>query len=613
MFTFRKNTSKNLAQKILNSGRLNDEDYIKINNLVNKNYYYDTVKTIEVSKAETVDIQVENEECYVTDGIISHNSTLASWFIALYAIFNPGVKIGICSKTFRQSQIIFKNIVDLKDGKNGAFFKQCVTSVKRGAAAWELEIGHSIKSRVVAIPLGDGGKIRGYRFDVMVIDELLLLSDQVINEVIRPFLVVNTDPQNAHKLKLAIKTLLESGEITEKEAAQFSISGKKLIGLTSASYKFEYLYSMYADYIKRITTPTKPDSEDEVSHAIFQLSYEMSPPGLLNVNQIAEAKASMSAAQFSREMRSQFTDDSSGFFSSQKMKEATLRMGESPCSRIYGNPNKKYILSIDPNYDDSESSDHFAMSVTELDEENKSGVLVHCYAVSRSNVVSRVRYLKYLFDYFNIVFVIVDRAGGKKFINDANELNEFKDSNINLQFLEDVDFLHDDYSKHLLSAKKQYSVESKKICYAQSFNTKWIRMANEHLQASIEKKRIKFASEPDENEFAAQLKSKIPIKDLEFSDQSSSVEEGKMAEFIDHQQFLIDLTKVECALIEVSSTANGSQTFDLPGNLRKNATPGKSRKDSYTTLLLNNWAIKCYFDIVHAEETKFESFVPLRF
>ena len=607
---FRKNTSFHLAQQLIDCGRLKDEDAKKINNLINPNLFYDEVKSIENSSCKTVDIQVQNEECYVTDGVISHNSFVAGLYIGLYAIFNPGVKIGICSKTFRQSKIIFKNIMDLCGSKKGFFFKQCVLNATKGADAWEMEIGDKIKSRIVALPLGDGGKIRGYRFDVMVIDELLLLSDNTINEVIRPFLVVNTDPQNSHKLKKAMKILLETGELTPEDAADLKFGGKKLIGLTSASYKFEYLYSMYSDYIKKITNPVDPKNPEEISHLIMQYSHKIAPEGLMNTQQINEARSSMSAAQFAREMESQFTDDSAGFFSAQRMKEVTIPDGQFPCTRIYGNPNKKYILSIDPNYNDSESSDHFAMAITELDETEKSGTLVHSYALAKCNISARVKYLKYIFDYFNIVFVIVDSAGGKKFINDANELPEFKEAGINLKFIEEVNFMDDDYVAAIDSFKQQYSKEKNVICYAQRFESKWIRAANEHLQASIEKKRIFFASKPQENEFLAQLKSRIPIKDLEFIDEASSVQEGKMAEFIDHQSFLIDLTKTECAMIEVSSTSSGSQTFDLPPNLRKSNSPDKPRKDSYTALLLNNWAIKCYFDMMFAPEKKRSSFVP---
>lgn len=538
-------------------------------------------------------------------------STVAGWFIGLYAIFNPGVKIGISSKSFRQSKIIFKNLEDIQKSAKGMFFKQCVQKVIHGADAWEMTFHNN--SRIVCIPLGDGGKIRGYRFDVMVIDELLLLSDQTINEVIRPFLVVNSDPKMKLKIEKAIKILRQTGEISEEDIKTITPMGKKLIGLTSASYKFEYLYELYSSYIESIKSTYDPESENKISHAVFQLSHKSAPEGLMNKSQVEEARSTMSAAQFARELESQFTDDSSGFFSSHKMKLATVPDGQKPCTRIMGDPNKKYILAIDPNYNDAEMSDHFAMAVTELDEENRSGTLVHAYALSKSNIAARARYIAYLMKSFNIVFIILDNAGGNKFIGDINESVELKTLGINFKFLDDIDFTKGDYSEELKKARNQYNLLNHKICYAQYFEGQWIRAANEHLQGCIENKRILFASSPTEDDYYLQLKSKIDIESIEYDSEMPDNRNQKLNEFIEHQPYLINLTKTECALIEVATSPQGKQTFDLPRNLKGSTSPDRPRKDSYTVLLLNNWAIKCYFDFMNTENKKREAFIPINF
>lgn len=538
-------------------------------------------------------------------------SFLAGLFVGLYCIFNPGVKIGIASKSFRQSKIIFKNLEDLSKSHKGKFFKQCIAKITHGADAWEMLFTNG--SRVICVPLGDGGKIRGYRFDVMIIDELLLLSDQTVNEVIRPFLVVNSDPKMKFKLEGAIEVLKKSGDITEDDIKTILPIGKKLIGLTSASYKFEFLYKLFESYVESIRSDPKDNKDSTISHAVFQLSYKSAPEGLMNANQINEAKATMSAAQFARELESQFTDDSSGFFSAQKMKLATVPDGMHPCTRITGDPEKKYILAIDPNYNDSETSDHFAMALTELDEENRSGTLVHAYALSKSNISARAKYVAYLFKNFNIVFVIVDNAGGNKFIGDINESEELKSLGINLKFLTDVDFTKGDYTEEIKKAKNQYNQSNYKICYAQLFEGQWIRTSNEHLQACIENKKIQFASTPTENDYYLQLKSKINIEDLEYDDEMPENRNQKLNEFIEHQSYLVNLTKVECSLIEIATSPQGRQTFDLPRNLKGSTSPDRPRKDSYTVLLLNNWALKCYFDFTNSETVKRTGFIPITF
>ena len=80
------------------------------------------------------------------------------------------------------------------------------------------------------------------------------------------------------------------------------------------------------------------------------------------------------------------------------------------------------------------------------------------------------------------------------------------------------------------------------------------------------------------------------------SEESIQTAGAKMIDFIEHQSDMIDLTKNECALVQITTTAQGTQTFDLPPNLRRQTGPDKARKDSYSALVLANWMSKVYFD-----------------
>jgi len=545
-------------------------------------------------------------------------SYLGAIFIILYAIFNPGIKIGICSKTFRQARMVFKTIEDLSRKREGIYFKQCVGKVSHDTDAWTMEIGRSM---VIALPLGDGGKIRGYRFNVMVIDEMLLLTSEVINEVIRPFLAVQIQPRLRSKLKNAEDKLIAAGEITEEDRYEFPRA--KLLGLSSASYKFEYLYELYDEYLHKISNKKDPKTGKEyedVSHCIFQLSYEVGLKcleGLYDVRQLNESRAAMSDAQFKREFGAEFTDESAGYYSMRKMLDVTIKPQSSPSVKIVGDPKKEYVLAIDPNYNDSEKSDHFAMAVGELDPDTRSSTLVHGYALSKSNIKNRAKYLHYLLNHFNIVYVIVDAAGGIKFINDCNEFPVFKDSKLEMKFF-DQDFENEDYLAGVRNSLQDYNLASKKICHAQTFNPKWIRSSNETLQTNIDRKKIWFASyPPSEGDFNAQVSARIPINDLVFDEDDEAMgakDASRKSLLLDQLGYLIDLTKTECAMIEVNASPTGHQTFDLPRNLKKIEGPDKPRKDSYTVLLLMNWGAKCYFDMKNTpKETIVSTFLPRGF
>lgn len=537
-------------------------------------------------------------------------------FAALYAIFNPGVKIGILAPTFRQSKFIFKHIEDFQNNPKGKFLRECMGKISKSADAWEMNIG---QSKITALPLGDGGRIRGYRFNLILIDEGLLLSEQVFNEVIRPFLNVYLDPQKRREYKIATDQLLAAGEVSQEDVDALAFPNQKLIVLSSASYTFEYLYKVLQDYESKILSVPREGEvkkeEDNISHVIFQLSYKVAPDGLLSQQNIKEGRAQMSAAQFDREYNARFTDGSDSFFSPKKMRDATLVPGTGNGTRIFGDKKKEYILAIDPNYSDSETSDHFAMCVVELQDDGTCQ-MVHGYALSKSNLTARAKYVKYLLSYFNIVYIIVDNAGGDKFIKDINEMEPFMSDKIELKFIEE-DFDNDDYNESLKIAKASYNKSVHKICHARNFSSDWIRFANEHLQYCIEHKKILFSSELlAEAEMDSQKEAHIPIIDIEFTNKEAdySLEDTKqkLVDFIEHQSFMIQLTKTECGYIEVSTSPNGKQTFDLPTNLKRLTTPDRPRKDSYSALLLANYGAKCYRDMMGAKTQK-RSFMPLGF
>ncbi len=79
----------------------------------------------------------------------------------------------------------------------------------------------------------------------------------------------------------------------------------------------------------------------------------------------------------------------------------------------------------------------------------------------------------------------------------------------------------------------------------------------------------------------------------------------------ENQDNLIYQTKKQCALIEVKSTAKGNQTFDLPQHLKRSTSVNRARRDNYTTLMMGNWAIRCYYDMVNLKEDDvYQTFVP---
>jgi hypothetical protein len=132
------------------------------------------------------------------------------------------------------------------------------------------------------------------------------------------------------------------------------------------------------------------------------------------------------------------------------------------------------------------------------------------------------------------------------------------------------------------------------------------------LQSAFDRKKIYFAATAMDDSYSIQKSKRIPIKDLKFSKYESEKNVGaKMIEFIEHQKDMLDLTKAECALIQVSSSAGGTQSFDLPSNLKRQKGADRPRKDSYSALVLGNWGMNIYYDMMEIPEENNQTFTPM--
>ena len=132
----------------------------------------------------------------------------------LDAILNQGMEIGILAASFRQSKQIFKKIEDIASKPEAQFLANCITKKSKSNDEWLMEIG---RSRIRALPLGDGSKLRGFRFHRIIIDEMLLMPERIYNEVIVPFLSVVENPTQREDLYNLETNLISQGKMKEED------------------------------------------------------------------------------------------------------------------------------------------------------------------------------------------------------------------------------------------------------------------------------------------------------------------------------------------------------------------------------------------------------------
>lgn len=533
-------------------------------------------------------------------------STLISVFCCLYPVFNPNTKICLISSNFRGARRIFEAAEKMTKGRDADLLYECFYNPPKkmpDIIDWKLENG----SNIFALPLSNGEGLRGTRANVVLVDEGLLISKEIQEVIIKPFLTVRQDVGEENEIKKAEDGLIERGIICEND--RISFPRNKYHVFSSASYQFEYLYEMFKNYVENTITP--PKEKNFPTYFVARIAYDAIPEWqLFDISQINSAKANggENSEYFKKEYRALFPASSNSYFNIKKMHDCTVKNGEFPTTQIKGDKNAEYILSIDPAYGSSKTNDFFAMGLYLINKDERKITLVHTYGRAGDELKSQHEYLTYLLKYFNVVFITID-ASGDEFIKGYNESVIAKENNIKLGFFTDSNFDDDSiYLEEILKAKNKHNILSRNYVYGQKFNSLSIRKMNEHLQNRIEAGKVWFASPVCSNEeaFKRYKDMSLPIdlksrKDVEYA----------LLDFIEEQDSWINETKAQLALIEVRATSSGVLQYDLPGVVRNSKEENRPRKDNYTCLLLACYAAKVYFDMCFNQGRKEnDAFIP---
>jgi hypothetical protein len=243
------------------------------------------------------------------------------------------------------------------------------------------------------------------------------------------------------------------------------------------------------------------------------------------------------------------------------------------------------------------------------------GTLVHSYALAGASLKDHIKYFLYILKNFNVVAICMDYNGGVQFMNSCNESELFKDEKIELKCVTTEFERPEEYQSNLYAAKSEYNKTDYKTVFMRKPTSAWIRQANELLQANFDHRRIYFASRAMDDHYKSQINKRIGIENLKFSNVSDldKADVGaRMIDFVEHLSDMILLTKTECALIQITTSAQGMQNFDLPANLKRKSGPDKPRKDSYSALVLGNWMTKIIIDMrTVTVEDNTETFTPM--
>jgi len=260
---------------------------------------------------------------------------------ALSCMLYPGYRVGLIAPVFRQSKMIFSEVEKLY-AKSPLLREATDKRPTRGSDTCYLRfkaIGGYNPSFIEALPLGDGSKIRGSRFYLIVVDELAQVPDQTLDMVVRPMGATTLEPmENVRRLERQHR-LIEMGLATEDDFEPETVN--KMIMTSSGFYKFNHMWRRMKDHWSQME-----EDGDASQYRVWQIPYWDLPEGFLDRNNIAEAQRIMSNAEFRMEYEAAMISDSEGFFKASVLEACTEESGYT--LEVRGEPGAQYVVGVDP-------------------------------------------------------------------------------------------------------------------------------------------------------------------------------------------------------------------------------------------------------------------------
>jgi len=417
-----------------------DKNTKKVQKYADDGIYFVNVKDRDYFFAPTVDIEVESEDCYWASGFINHNSKM---------IFSE------VEKLYDQSYILRE---------------ACVKRPTRGSDTCYLKFksaGGRTPSYIEALPLGDGNKIRGSRFYLILVDELAQVPNSTLDLVLRPMGATALAPMERVRRIEEQTRLINAGLATAADFEEEKVN--KMIMTSSGYYKFNHMWRRMKDHWKMMDIA---EAQGKVSeYSVWQVPYWDLPDGFLDKNNIAAAKRIMSSSEYSMEYEAAMISDSEGFFKASMLEECTVNSDFTIKHR--GDSDRNYVLGIDPNQGGKASC---GAIVVEMGRPNK---IVNVLELKSHTTQGLTKATQELCSQYNVIRVFMDRGGGGKAVCDLLE----EGYNNQEPIIDRTNPEHD-------------ILEGRHILEMVNFNPGWISDANFTLKAMLEDKSMLFPAPP---------------------------------------------------------------------------------------------------------------------
>jgi hypothetical protein len=529
-----------------------------------------------------------------------------SFLLALYCVircaFFPGTKIVVVGSAFRQSKIIFEYMETI--WRNSPILRSIFNGnddgPRRDVDRCTMRLGDSW---TIAIPMGDGSKIRGLRAHIIIADEFASISPEIYETVVSGFAAVSASPIQNVKEAAKRQAMIDSGLwnpeldiLNQKMGNQAIISG-------TADYGFKHFASYWKRYksiieskgdtrkLEEIFKGEVPSNFNWKDYSIIRIPYELIPKGFMDDKQVSRAKATIHTGIYNMEYAACFVNDSEGFFRRSLIESCVANDNNIVINNrpivfdavIQGNTNHQYVYGIDP----ASEQDNFSIVVLELHPDHSR--VVYCWTTNRNNFKDRqktglineydfygfcARKIRNLMRTFPPVRIGMDAQGGGVAIEEAlHDPNKLEDGELLIWPIIDNNKrkeTDDQAGLHILEL-------------VQFARADWTSQANHGLRKDLEDKVLLF---PRFDNLTLGLALDKENKDILTTDLSSSIYDTNSECILEIEELKNELTTI--VMTQTSTGPNARDRWDTPEIKMSSGKKGRLRKDRYSSLVIAN-------------------------
>jgi hypothetical protein len=529
-------------------------------------------------------------------------SFLMAMYCTLRCILKPGTKIVVVGAAFRQSKLVFEYMETM--WRNSAILRSIFSGSddgpRRDVDRCTMRLG---ESWTIAIPMGDGSKIRGLRAHIIIADEFASISPDIYETVVSGFAAVSATPIQNVKREAKKQAMKEAG-LWNDDLEQLNLTmGNQAIVSGTADYAFKHFASYWRRYksiieskgdkykLEELFKGEIPENFNWNDYSIIRIPYELIPKGFMDDKQVARAKATIHTGIYNMEYAACFTEDSDGFFK-RTLIESCVTKESSPILigeervifdvKITGDPKQKYIYGIDP----ASEKDNFSIVILEVHPTHNR--VVYCWTTNRTNFKERqkaglssehdfygfcARKIRNLMKVFPCERIGMDAQGGGVAIEEAlHDPGKLEEGEILIWPVID-----DNKSKDTDDQQGLHILELVQFARAD-----WTSQANHGLRKDLEDKVLLF---PRFDQLSLAFALDQENKDIMTADLTPIYD--STSECI----LEIEELKNELTTIVMSQTSTGSgarDRWDTPDLKLPNGKKGKLRKDRYSSLVIAN-------------------------